>query len=438
MSIYTFGMIAKIIIALFNTIITFRYFGSILTIRYIQKRLLYIIFTVIWIDLSLCSILYCSSGVLILSSICIYFFLVLFLYDSAILVKFFFIILLVSFGILTEVLASILLSDIYRMSIEQFVSDPRGQIVVGLLSKIGLFLIVRIICTFNKSRKATIPIKYGVLLLFILVSSILITYQISTNLYKAPNVDHTLDMISNVYIFYIIIMTFILFDVLTRQAEERLRFNLSEHQLDLQLKHYRDLNETRNVVRGIWHDLKNHLISINELALSGNCDLVINYVQGLNGQIEKTTNVIDTGNIVLDAIVCRKREKALENDINMDIRVLLPENIGIDPIDISIVLGNTLDNAIEACARLKDDKISKKIWVEIYCRGSYFIVTIVNSSEECLLDEKGNLKTTKSNNERHGFGIQNIKKVIEKYNGNIVTEYNNNTFTLIAAMQMQY
>ncbi|WP_207636411.1 GHKL domain-containing protein [Alkaliphilus metalliredigens] len=115
-----------------------------------------------------------------------------------------------------------------------------------------------------------------------------------------------------------------------------------------------------------------------------------------------------------------KREKARREKISFDIEIDVPRNLTIDDIDLSIVLSNVLDNAIEAC--ISSNSVNMTIDLKMYVNEGYLIIKIVNTkSPSYFIDEESIEQsfTTKPDKSNHGIGLRNIKKVIVQNNGYI-------------------
>jgi sensor histidine kinase regulating citrate/malate metabolism len=133
----------------------------------------------------------------------------------------------------------------------------------------------------------------------------------------------------------------------------------------------------------------------------------------MDEKIESSYLDIVTGNLVVDAIVSAKATVAAANDIRFEHRILLKETLLIDETDLCSILSNLLDNAIEACRKLSENKF---IDFEMIIIKNQLSIKITNASGGDYKMENGKLKTTKSGGV-HGIGIGQVKSIIEKYRG---------------------
>lgn len=110
--------------------------------------------------------------------------------------------------------------------------------------------------------------------------------------------------------------------------------------------------------------------------------------------------------------------------------ITMPKEISVEPIDLCVILSNSLDNSIEACMRISDYSIPKTIWIKSYIREIYLIIEASNTTIDKLQYAENEIISTKSDSHNHGMGISNIKAAIRKYNGVIDIMEEKNKFIL--------
>ena len=138
----------------------------------------------------------------------------------------------------------------------------------------------------------------------------------------------------------------------------------------------------------------------------------------------------DTGNPVFDSILNYKLSAAKDLGANLTFEIAVPEGLEIEPFDISVLLGNLLDNANEALANSPEKNMEIQIRMD---RGLLYI-HISNSydgnTQKAVLNGREIYQTRKEDKQLHGFGLQSITKVVEKYHGVIETDDRNGRFTV--------
>ena len=211
------------------------------------------------------------------------------------------------------------------------------------------------------------------------------------------------------------------------KLEQEKRF-LSE-KLEEQTLHYKSLKDMQDQVRGIGHDIKNHCIAINTLINYGDMEGVRDYLASINQEMYAYEKAIyNTGNPIFDALLTDKSIKARKKGIEVVTGFAMKEKIQISNADWCILLGNTLDNAIEACERLTD--VPKRITFEARYHKNMLNITIKNTALPPKTREDGLLHTSKEDSANHGLGLKNVLRTVEKYDGVLQTKYQDGWFTL--------
>ena len=133
---------------------------------------------------------------------------------------------------------------------------------------------------------------------------------------------------------------------------------------------------------------------------------------------------MDTGNVAFDAIISTKRTFAESKGIEFVTNIQIPEKLNIEAIDLCVIFGNALDNAIEACEKFTD--VRRYISLSAVYDEQQLICKIVNSA----IKPNDTLNTTKPDKNNHGFGIENIKQALSKYNHVMKIDQSNGEFVL--------
>jgi sensor histidine kinase regulating citrate/malate metabolism len=224
-----------------------------------------------------------------------------------------------------------------------------------------------------------------------------------------------------------------MYELNMRQLEKGYKYKLIEKQLEFQLNHYNKLAENREVLSEVIHDFKNHLSCIYNLYKYEKENELGNYIENLIS-LTDTEKIIDTGNPVIDAVLSEKADIANKIGINFRRELNLPSNIAIKHTDLCIVLGNSLDNAIEACKRITDNALKKEIKLSMNYRDKYLIIVVSNTCDKAPVRWGRFFISSKPSPELHGLGLQSIDRTVKKYNGNMVVKYDKSLFELEIVM----
>ncbi len=197
-----------------------------------------------------------------------------------------------------------------------------------------------------------------------------------------------------------------------RKTDDQLRDALlMQQKQEFEKEHYESIIENNNTLQTWRHDIKNHFQTIMELAKNADDDKLIEYVTNIDETLFTESVNISTGNYAMDAILGAKVKKALNNSISVSINLIVPELSFIAGPDLSRILGNIWDNAIEGCMR--SNAAEKYIKMTSNIQRRYFIIDVTNSSDNLTGSE---LKTSKDSN-LHGIGLKSIKSALDSYNG---------------------
>ena len=206
-----------------------------------------------------------------------------------------------------------------------------------------------------------------------------------------------------------------------REQEQKDKMQIA--QLQQQFAYYQEKLKDEEKVRSVYHDMKNHLLVLQRQI---NSPETAEMVEKLQSQVAMYGDYEHTGNDILDIILKEKSETAREKHIALSVTADLNGVDFIVPLDVSTIFGNGLDNAIEASEKLPEEQ--RAILVKAGRVQNFFSVLIENS---CLQNrEYTKQRTTKSDDFLHGFGISNMRKAAEKYDGQLTIKCENEKFTL--------
>lgn len=223
-------------------------------------------------------------------------------------------------------------------------------------------------------------------------------------------------------IFYVIcliillsLLTYCLFIRLSRSSQLKHDFELLNLQYDCAKQNAEDIQNMYENIRSIRHDMKNHLLCIENLLKDhpNNNQKAQNYIRTLlKEQAITQRKIIFSGNDALDAVLSAKQTAAHQYGINFDM-VIADSLQFMSADDICVLLGNLLDNAISAAGQTD----TKQINLNIQPQDTYVSIVLANSVKEDILTNNPTLKTTRQKKDGHGYGIKNVRKVVQKYHG---------------------
>lgn len=191
---------------------------------------------------------------------------------------------------------------------------------------------------------------------------------------------------------------------------------------------YLKMNEQTNLqIRKIRHDINNHIINIKNILSDRDDDKINEYINGIIEDLDDSPITIRSGNAIADIVLNQKLNEARKNNIDIAISAVIPPDTSINPADLSSILFNSIDNAMEASLKI-DDIDKRKIKINIHPKKDYLYFEIINNVRENHEFQKG--ITLKENKEEHGYGLIILEDITNKYDGFMNYEIVDNEFTL--------
>lgn len=194
-----------------------------------------------------------------------------------------------------------------------------------------------------------------------------------------------------------------------RMIEKR----IADYQSDLIAKHCDEVQNIYGQMRGWRHDYHNHIQTL--LALSENGEQTREYLLKLNDDLTAVDTVIKTGNVMVDAILNSKLSLIKSKNIMVNAKAVVPSALAVSEIDLCVIIGNLLDNALEACER-QAQEAERFIRVFVGVMKSQLYISVSNSVGGPIY-KHGKAYTTTKKAGHHGFGLVRIDRIAEKYGG---------------------
>ena len=190
---------------------------------------------------------------------------------------------------------------------------------------------------------------------------------------------------------------------------------IATYQNDLAARHCEEVENIYKQMRGWRHDYHNHIQVMKAYVAGKQIDLLNDYLSILNKDLISVDTIVKTGNVMVDAILNSKITIAQSRNISVNAKAVVPKTLSVQEVDLCVVLGNLLDNAIEACEKILDEhKRFIRIYIGIHKELLY--ISVVNSVGGFISKSGHNYLSTKAS-ASHGFGLVRIDKIVEKYNG---------------------
>ena len=303
-------------------------------------------------------------------------------------------------------------------------TTPESYALGILFSKFLVFTIILVIKSSKRTLKiAGIKARYLVLLSVLPITTII--FGIFMNNIISAITDDTQKILYISLNILLILANIITFEVIRRQNQlEKSEYELKllKNSINEQTKHYEELKSSQEEIRQLRHNMKSICIGAIAELKAGKTENALEQLQNNISIIEKSSKVIDTGHPSIDSIIENKLNCCSDFNISTNLTYQYKDPITINEIEIAVILGNILDNAIEACQKITDT--NKEIWGSITVDKRNIMINIKNTAID-----SNNLKTSKTNKKEHGYGLKSISHIANKYNGYATFSFSDSIFT---------
>ena len=228
----------------------------------------------------------------------------------------------------------------------------------------------------------------------------------------------------------------VLFYRLSRQREMELEIaQLKEDQAEILERDYQALSRTYEDNAKLYHDLHNHIEAIYQCLAQGDIQEAIRYCEDLRIPVRDISQTAWTGDKAIDYLISSKMALAEQEQIKTKVNIEYPHNTNIRSVDLTTILGNLLDNALEA-AKTAPDEV-RFLNLTIRRINAMLIIKVENGYGNAPKRESGNLITSKSDKTSHGWGLKSVQTAADYYDGIITTNYENGVFRSVVTLSFQ-
>lgn len=235
----------------------------------------------------------------------------------------------------------------------------------------------------------------------------------------------------------VLMMSVLVFNMNRQYEVEKELARLKSEQTELLERDYTTLNNAYAVNAKLFHDFHNHIGVLRQLLSHKKYAEAIQYLNELQTPVRGITGTAWTGDETADFLINSKIAAAAANNIQMKVQVEFPQHTNIKSSDLCAVLGNLLDNALEAAGQIP---ASEHRFIRLTIRRIHqmLVIKVENSFSTAPVREKdGTFQTTKTDGGLHGWGLKSARTAIEKYDGVLQTASTDNVFKAVATLSYQ-
>lgn len=366
------------------------------------------------ISAAILRIIFCGVGIVLL---------VLFLYHSNLVQAVFIGIVFCAVYMMIDVFV-MLLASLFSIDSGVIMSHSVTRSIYIVTTHILLLVAVLIILCFvrNKSNAVTFP--------FVLILSPGYVISITLGLSFCRYLQNSAEdlplpfLFASLALLYMNIVIVFYAQQAKISADKQRETELAEHHYQMQELYYTQLQSEQDEARALFHDMSKRMKAMKALVRENStkeANLLLEETQSL---YENLGTVVDVGNPIISAILNEYKEKAVKESISFTFSVSVPPQLNLSAVDCYIILGNTLDNAIEGA--LSTAEVDRKIHLQLRQHQGTLFYKLENSCTKS--------HTIRKRSKSHGYGLQNVNKCIEKYHGEMITSYANGIFTFTSQM----
>ncbi len=314
------------------------------------------------------------------------------------------------------------------------IQNPYLRLLLGLLSRSIFFLVAQFLIRKFRDINGFDQKKFFQLIVILLINAAFIV--LAGDIYFQNKSAFSNDV---GFMMGILIGIFLLSYLVLKMTDDLISYSMKEHDWELQEDEYqrqifyiKNLEGINKQMKSLRHDFNHHIGCLHGMLEHGNVESARNYAEDLVNQAEQFNVAFSTGNIGISSLLSAKHQIMRDEKIPFVCSIDVPDKMSIKPIDISIILGNALDNAIEANGLLSEE--SKGIELRAYIEMEHLVLKVKNRYIENRIQE--DLSTTKSDESNHGYGLKNIQFVVEKYSGIMRIDREDHVFLLNIALPL--
>lgn len=310
-------------------------------------------------------------------------------------------------GFIAEPIGFLLTQNLLNIKVSFYMS----YMLAAGISLFVRFMVISNICKFRKIRFQKMTLTITLYLVLIIVLGIL---ECCIAIWVAGILQTQLSELFGIVVITIVLLInlleFLLLEKYQKLLEDTQQNEILLQEANAKETYYSEIDKNNCEIRRIKHDLINRLTGIISVQ---NKDLMIENILSIVNELKNVEKKIYTSNIVFNTILNTKMQLAEEANIKCNISVFVPKRINMDYGDAGILLGNLMDNCIEACQELP---LSNR-WIDlkIIYQNKMMLIKLANSKSK--FDKMRRQK--RKNNQNHGFGLKSVKAIIEKHGGTI-------------------
>lgn len=312
-------------------------------------------------------------------------------------------------GSVVEILAMLLIG-VRLPDMDLLMQVGAARLIYVVFSNLIQIPLLILVSHFFNREESDLRIVWLLPLISIQLASISVCYVVQCHAADKDFPDYMVFFMAVLLFVNIMIVFYV--EALRKNEKEKYLAELTEQHYHLQIEYYQQLLEKQQETKALWHDIKKYTAAMQAVAAQNDSKQLRQIAQAAADAYERVKDISAVGNPVVDALLNQYLRSAKENQIQVLLDITIPEVLAISTLLLSVVIGNTFDNAIEACRLIAPEK--RMIHLQLRKQNRILFYSIENP----YIDAVTQLRVGK----HHGYGLKNVERAVNQNNGNFQLE----------------
>lgn len=320
-------------------------------------------------------------------------------------------------GSVVEILAMLLIG-VRQPDTDLLMQAGAARVIYVVFSNLIQIPLLILVSHFFNREESDLRIVWLLPLISIQLASISVCYVVQCHAADKDFPDYMVFFMAVLLFVNIMIVFYV--EALRKNEKEKYLAELTEQHYHLQIEYYQQLLEKQQETKALWHDIKKYTAAMQAVAAQNDSEQLRQIAQAAEDAYERVKDISAVGNPVVDALLNQYLRSAKENQIQVLLDITIPEVLAISTLLLSVVIGNTFDNAIEACRLIAPEK--RVIHLQLRKQNRILFYSIENP----YIDAVTQLRVGK----HHGYGLKNVERAVNQNNGNFQVEKSKGLFVI--------
>lgn len=312
-------------------------------------------------------------------------------------------------GSVVEILAMLLIG-VRLPDTDLLMQAGAARVIYVVFSNLIQIPLLILVSHFFNREESDLRIVWLLPLISIQLASISVCYVVQCHAADKDFPDYMVFFMAVLLFVNIMIVFYV--EALRKNEKEKYLAELTEQHYHLQIEYYQQLLKKQQETKALWHDIKKYTAAMQAVAAQNDSEQLRQIAQAAADAYERVKDISAVGNPVVDALLNQYLRSAKENQIQVLLDITIPEVLAISTLLLSVVIGNTFDNAIEACRLIAPEK--RVIHLQLRKQNRILFYSIENP----YIDAVTQLRVGK----HHGYGLKNVERAVNQNNGNFQLE----------------